>query len=108
MAKVICFDIDGVLTNESDSHHEDMPGTYVYRTPNFKAREVMAQSMEKGWTVILYTGRKEEQRRLTENWLALHGFHYHFLFMNKPYYSIIIDDRSKTLEEFRNLLNESS
>jgi hydroxymethylpyrimidine pyrophosphatase-like HAD family hydrolase len=86
MARVICFDIDGVLTEDVDTHHDDLPGTYVYRRPSAEAREVMRRAYAQGWTVLLFTGRREAQRRITEDWLGQNGFHWHFLRMDKPYY----------------------
>lgn len=93
MAKVVCLDIDGVLTEEASTNHSDLAGTYIYRRPNLKARSVMVKAYAAGFTVILYTGRREAQRRITEDWLYSHGFHYHYLFMDKPYYNYVLDDR---------------
>lgn len=93
MANVICFDIDGVLTEEADTKHADLAGTYIYRSPNYRARDLMARAYSAGYYVLLYTGRREAHRRLTEDWLHSHGFHYHRLEMGKPYFSYFIDDR---------------
>jgi len=107
VANVICFDIDGVLTIEAKTDYQDLAGTYIYRGPNLKAKAVMDKAYDSGWTVVLYTGRREVQRRITEDWLYSHKFHYHFLIMNKPYYSLMIDDRTITLENFDEMLDFS-
>jgi uncharacterized HAD superfamily protein len=93
MAKVVCFDIDGVLTKETDTNHQDLAGSYIYRSPNPVAKETMRKAYDAGFTVILHTGRREAHRRITEDWLHAHGFHFHFLFMGKPYFTKVIDDR---------------
>lgn len=93
MANVICFDIDGVLTEDIDTKQEDLCGTYIYRRPRARARDLILKAMQAGWYVLLFTGRREAQRRITEDWLHAHGFHYHALEMGKPYYSYVIDDR---------------
>lgn len=94
MAKVICFDIDGVLTVEANTNHHDLAGSYIYRGPYYKARDLMLKAYGKDWYIQLFTGRKEAHRRITEDWLFSHGFHYHSLVMNKPYYTKVIDDRT--------------
>lgn len=104
MAKVLCYDIDGVLTNESDTKHNDLAGTYIYRSPNLGVKEQIRKAYDSGWTITLYTGRREAQRRITEDWLHSHGFHYHFLFMDKPYYTYFVDDRSRTVEQIEKIL----
>jgi hypothetical protein len=93
MASVICFDIDGVLTEEAKTNHRDLAGSYVYRRPRERAREAMHRAYDAGWYVVLFTGRREAHRRITEDWLFSHGFHYHHLVMDKPYFTYIIDDR---------------
>lgn len=93
MAQVICFDIDGVLTEESDTDHRDLAGTYVYRGVRKRALELSLRAYNSGLYVLFFTGRREAHRRITEDWLVLHGFHYHSLVMGKPYFTWVIDDR---------------
>lgn len=100
MAKVICYDIDGVCTVDTDTKHDDLAGSYIYRKPNHEVRHQMMRAYDQGWTVILFTGRREAQRRITEDWLHAHQFWYHFLFMGKPYFTYIIDDRARSVEQF--------
>ena len=58
MAKVLCFDIDGVLTKDSDTDHQDLSGTYATRVVNERVKALVAKAVERGWTVTLFTGRK--------------------------------------------------
>lgn len=108
MAKIICFDIDGVLTVEADTNHADLAGSYIYRSPNKRAKQLCLKAYDSGLTVVLFTGRREAHRRITEDWLSSHGFHYHYLLMCKPYYSWIIEDRvlGVTVDEQLDLLEK--
>lgn len=114
MAQVICFDIDGFLTVDTSTRHEDLAGSYIYREPRPRAKEVMLKAYEAGWYVLLFTGRREQQRRITEDWLHAHGFHYHHLQMGKPYFTYILDDRvlgatvDEQLDAFERVLNGSN
>jgi len=99
MAKVLCFDIDGVLTKDADTDHQDLSGTYATRRVNPQVKDLISRAMATGWTITLFTGRKEGNRRLTENWLYANGIGYHYLFMDKPYFTYIVDDRSRSVEE---------
>ena len=112
MARVICFDIDGFLTVDISTRTNDLSGSYIYREPRPRAREVMLKAYESGWYVLLYTGRGEQQRRITEDWLYSNGFHYHRLEMGKPFFTYIMDDRilgvsvEEQLSAFEEVLSE--
>lgn len=114
MAKVVCFDIDGVLTEEDKTDHNNLAGSYIARSPRPRAKELMQRAYESGWYVCLFTGRRTAQRRMTEDWLFSHGFHYHALFMDKPYYTVFLEDRvaGVTVEEqfdaFEGMLNDKA
>ncbi|UCG53521.1 MAG: hypothetical protein JSW58_08185 [Candidatus Latescibacterota bacterium] len=105
MAKVLAYDIDGILTIESDTKHEDLPGTYTYRSPNPRTKAQIFRAFKQGWTVVFFTGRRENQRRITEDWLSMHGFHWHFLIMGKPYFTYFVDDRNRTVDEIDEILD---
>ncbi len=94
MARVICFDIDGFLTEDTGMHRGDLSGSYIYRKPRVRAKEVMNKAYESGWYVLIFTGRREQQRRITEDWLHANGYNYHHLQMGKPYFTHVLDDRN--------------
>ena len=104
IAKIIEFDIDGILTVETEFDPEDPPGTYIYRSPNIPNIDLLKKAHSLGWTVVLHTGRREEQRRITESWLSQHKIPYHFLFMGKPLCKYRIDDVNITPDDFNKLL----
>lgn len=104
MADIIAFDLDGIISNEGHAPSEVRADDYVSRTINKEVKAQMAKAFEWGWTVFIYTGRREEERKLTENWLYAHGVKYHLLLMDKPYYTFIVDDRSRTVDEMWGIL----
>lgn len=108
MARVLCFDIDGILTVDTACEQSDLAGTWTYRQPNQANMDLVRMAYQQGWYVLLYTGRRESFRGTTEEWLSLHKVPYHHLLMGKPYFTYVVDDRAKTPEEIRRiLLNES-
>ncbi|ASD52026.1 phosphoheptose isomerase [Pseudomonas phage PspYZU05] len=103
----ICFDIDNTLTVwNSDRDYE-----------NFKANDNMVELVNKlydeGHEITLFTSRgmssvgadKTEEliRPSLERNLHKLGFKYHHLILNKPYYDIIVDDKSLRPDEFMRL-----
>lgn len=83
---------------------EAEPGTvdgYTERTPNEDTVALMRDLMGDGHTVILWTGRRESRRRITEDWLDLHSVPYDFLFMGKPSFDVFVDDKMRTPEQIR-------
>lgn len=105
MADVIAFDIDGIITEGANSDYDDMAGCYAHRRPNREVIALVNKAVEKGWCVILFTGRREEHRALTRNWLFAHGVNYHFLFMEKPYFKYIVDDRARSISEIKEVID---
>lgn len=97
---VICVDIDGVLTNETEGHQ------YITRTPNEPNIYMMNELWGNGDTIILHTSRPsfEQDMRDTKIWLQIHNVNYDYLVFGKPKADHYIDDKSCSLEE---LCNES-
>ena len=102
-SQVIFFDIDGVLTIETEGFGEEV---YADRTPNKSAIPVVNRLYKMGHQIVLWTARFEEDREVTMNWLRKHGVKYHTLIMDKPYYDLFIDDKgcAITSRKIRDLL----
>lgn len=90
----IAVDIDGVLANKLDGGK--YPEDYMKKQPLPYAREGLRKLKQKGYYVILFTARFEEDREITEKWLKEHGFDglYDELVMGKLQYDVLIDDRA--------------
>ncbi len=82
------FDIDGILTIETDGHN------YASRTLNSEWKDKINEAYRSDSLVVLYTARYEYDRKVTKEWLRKHGILYHSLIMGKVPYDTLIDDRS--------------
>jgi orotate phosphoribosyltransferase len=71
-----CVDIDGVLCRDPSESENDDGTAYRHFLQSVEPRVVPTQNL--GWLV---TSRLEKYRRLTEAWLARHGFRYRELVM---------------------------
>lgn len=90
--KDIFFDIDGVITIETEGFSNAL---YLARTPNTTIIELINVLYSRGeHKITLYTARHLCDRTVTEYWLKLHGVKYHKLILGKPHYHILIDDRA--------------
>ncbi len=92
---IVAFDIDGVL---ADTKGEGIDA-YADALPRPEAIALIKEFRDAGDVVILWTGRRESRRRITEDWLDLNGVDYDFLFMGKPRFDFFIDDKARTLEQ---------
>jgi hypothetical protein len=95
----VCFDIDGVLCDQVGQDYEEAQ-------PNRPMIELLNRLYDRGDHIVLHTsrfmgrtkGNREEAERMgrefTERQLAGWGVRYHELWMGKPRYDYVIDDRS--------------
>lgn len=95
----VCFDIDGVLCDQVNKD-------YVDAQPNLAMIALLNRLYDRGHQIVLHTSRfmgrtrqnREEAERIgrefTERQLAGWGVRYHELWMGKPRYDYVIDDRS--------------
>lgn len=102
--KVICFDIDGTLTNEcfiesflTDSIM-DHKNWFARATPNRKIIKAL-NKLYKSNTIVLFTKRDDCHHDITTNWLKTNKVKYHRLIMQKPYYDFIIDDKAINVKD---------
>jgi CMP-N,N'-diacetyllegionaminic acid synthase len=95
----ICFDIDGVLCGQVDGNYQDAQ-------PDRVMIDLLNRLYDRGHKIVLHTSRfmgrargdQAEAERIgrdfTELQLAGWGVRYHELWMGKPRYDYVIDDRS--------------
>lgn len=96
--KEIFFDIDGVLTIETEGFGKEI---YQDRTPNKTMIRLvnMLQNQER-YNITLFTARHEEDREVTETWLEKYGVNYSKLILGKPHYDLLIDDKAMEFKNF--------
>jgi uncharacterized HAD superfamily protein len=92
---IYCFDIDGTLCVETRKWWD------------YKNAEPIPESIEKvkrkfyddGHTIILYTARFEEDRKVTTDWLVKYKVPFHRLVMDKPFADVYVDNNMKKVED---------
>jgi len=99
MPQTICFDLDGVLCKQTK-------GDYVNAVPNKEIITMLNSLFNQGNHIIIYTSRfmgrnnediiktYKEGYDFTYNQLQKWGVKFHGLFLGKPRYDILIDDRA--------------
>lgn len=95
----ICFDIDGVLCTQVDGRYDDA-------CPNQPMIDMLNRLHDRGCRIVLHTSRfmgragndpaqaEKLGREYTERQLKAWGVRYNELWMGKPRYDYVIDDRS--------------
>jgi histidinol phosphatase-like enzyme len=96
---VICFDLDGVLCNQTT-------GDYEKAIPNQEAIELANQLYDEGNQIIIYTSRfmNRSHNNMIEAYKAGYeftrqqllgwGVKFHDLYLGKPIYDVVIDDKA--------------
>ena len=113
----VCFDIDGVLCDQVE-------GEYSEAKPHQDMIDMLNRLYDRGYRIILHTSRfmgraksnpaeaERIGRDFTEKQLAGWGVRYHELWMGKPRYTFVIDDRSVFYNEdptrIENFLDEQA
>ncbi len=99
-SKVACIDIDGVICRISDDGDYDkcelMPGVC----------EALWVMKEKGWTIILHTGRHILKMEVTKNWLSRNEVPYDHIQFGKPVADIYIDDKGERFTRWNRLVDK--
>lgn len=86
--KVIVIDIDGTIF-EYDKYIKNKWGKLING-----AKDAIKEFRNKGFKIILYTARKEDERKGLINHLKIYNMSYDKLVMNKPIGDYYIDDRA--------------
>lgn len=92
----ICFDIDGVIADGSkeEVYSEAAGWNFSKCHPIVPTVGLIKKLKEYGCEIFLNTARFEDDREVTEKWLAEHGVPYDKLLMEKPHADLYIDDKN--------------
>lgn len=75
------IDIDGTICDDIPNEEPERMAT-AEGYPD--ALKTLNRWYEQGHIICFFTSRTEDHRKVTEDWLAHHGFNYHSLLMGKP------------------------
>ncbi len=75
------IDIDGTICTDIDNEDSHL---YPYAEVFDGAVTKINKFYDAGDFIVFFTAREEKDRQVTEDWLQLHGFKYHYLLMGKP------------------------
>lgn len=90
MSKIF-VDFDGTLTTGAGKPYWVDP---LDDSPRLEMIELVNDLYKRGNTIIVYTARQEEVREETAYYLNKWGVMHHALKMEKPGYSVLIDDKA--------------
>lgn len=111
--KRIVVDIDDTICKHRPEDSGD--DRFINADPITDMIDKVNQLYEEGWYVIYHTARGmvsrdgcvdtiyDELYEITKEWLQRHNVLYHELVMGKPYGDYYLDDKSLTIEEFREM-----
>lgn len=102
---IFAFDIDGVLTIETEGFGELV---YSSRTPNLENISIVNCLFSKGHQITLFTSRYSEDLVVTTNWLKKYNVNYHSLLFDKPKYDLLIDDKCINVKDINNVFKNIS
>ena len=79
--KNVMVDIDGTVSDDIEKQD-----AYGFKHAGVLDKAVISVNRlyDMGHTITFFTARREEYRKITEEWLDKHNFKYHGLLMNKP------------------------
>lgn len=75
------IDIDGTVCDDIPNEE---PLRMVTVEPYPDALAMITKWYAEGHIITFFSSRTDAHRTITEEWLARHGFMYHFLLLNKP------------------------
>ena len=105
--KVIFVDIDETICFYSDTDASTPAGGRKYETavPDYENIMKVNELYESGNTIVYWTARGSrtgiDWRELTQQQLNEWGAKCHELRLDKPYYDLFIEDKSKRIEEIK-------
>lgn len=86
----IIVDVDGTITNldhrrgylaSSPKNYPAFEKGIPFDLPHQHVIDVVNTLYDAGWRIVLCSGRGEQSRKVTEDWMVRHGVKYHALYM---------------------------
>ena len=97
------MDLDGVITKDNGSGWTS--DFYSSCNPNTEVIGLMRKLSNNGHKIIIYTSRfSNEVKKVTVEWLQKYDVPYDAIHFDKPLYDYMVDDRSITIDELKNMV----
>mgnify|MGYP001616073450 CR=1 FL=1 len=93
----IAIDVDGTVADCSRVDFGKVnknPAELLKARPIKGALEAVKRLYRQGHKIVFYSSRNHGSRKMTEQWLKIHGFLFHHIEMEKFVAHIYIDDRA--------------
>jgi len=107
----IAIDIDGTVADYSKIDFNKVnrdPMELLKARPINGAVKAVKRLHKSGHTIVFYSSRNKESKKVTRYWLKKHDFPFHYLVMEKFVAHVYIDDRAingccwkRVMEEFK-------
>lgn len=101
---IIACDMDGTLCENFDSSlKEKTPLDWMAHYKTVKPVQEMIDYIndlyDEGNEIYIFTARDDLYTKVTIDWLKRKGVKYNWIQMKKPYYDLLIDDKTVTPQE---------
>ena len=70
------------------------------RTPRLKVIKRLRELHKAGHSIILFTSRFPEDKKITEDWLEKWNVPYHLIHFGKPRFDLLVDDKAENVNRF--------
>ena len=99
---IIGIDLDGVIAKDNGGWTSDY---YSSCKPDTDVINLMKKLSNNGHKIIIYTSRlSNEVKKVTVEWLQKYDVPYDAIHFDKPLYDYMVDDRSITIDELKNMV----
>ena len=99
---IIGIDLDGVIAKDNGGWTSDY---YSSCKPDTNVIDLMKKLSNNGHKIIIYTSRlSNEVKKVTVEWLQKYDVPYDAIHFDKPLYDYMVDDRSITIDELKNMV----
>ena len=80
--KIFLIDVDGTLCE--NIRNEEGTGRMARARPFMDSIEAVNRLYDEGNRICIFTSRTSKHKKVTEDWLKVHGVKYHQIIFNKP------------------------
>jgi uncharacterized HAD superfamily protein len=105
----IAIDVDGTVADGKNFDFckvDKNPRELLKVKPIKGAVEAVKKLYKQGHQIVFHTSRNKKCKKITQEWLDLHGFPYHHIEMEKFVSHVYLDDRAIRVDNWKNVMKE--